>query len=544
MIDILSHKLEILAEETDTTAGFIIKLSKSGFETLLSFNEQNFDIIPIGNDLRRLYLSNMLNGEKISESDSYLYLSVERDIKSLFIEKINDITNQESIFLLLFSHIKENYTKEKLAAIRKYIKEINKQIKETIIGENIGEDRAADEISVNSIIRGEWFSKNREMIFSTLLSSYNDLLFVLDENGYILAVSKAGALSLDYSDIDMRGKHLLEFVKTEQKPVLMEALKKTLVTEINLDLEVNLIGKYENEIPFHITCALIKDRDKLVGMLGTGKNLKELNTLKHKNIELFSRLTEASRLIEIEKSRSDIYKDVLADLNRLRNDFVSNLSHEFRTPLASIIGFAETLLSDKDMPEEMRREFDEIILQEGKRLAKLINDILELSRYEQGKIVLNKTDFDISGLLKIIVDDITPTIENKGLILTCSLPKEPAKLVADKEKIRLVLHGILNNSIKYTQSQGRISCMVKNFREEIEVIISDTGTGISEKEFPYIFHKFYHSSKGSKEFIENDIDLVFIKQIIDLHRGVIRVQSEPGKGTTVLIKLPKKLKYK
>jgi signal transduction histidine kinase len=324
----------------------------------------------------------------------------------------------------------------------------------------------------------------------------------------------------------------------------MEALKKTLVRETKLDLEITLIGKYENEIPYQISCSLIKDEDKVVGLLGTGTNLKELKTLRNKNIELANRLTEVLRLIDIEKSRSDLYKEVLADLNRLRNDFVSNLSHEFRTPLASIIGFAETLLSDKDMPEEMRREFNDIILQEGKRLAKLINDILELSRYEQGKIELNKTEFDLSELLKSVIEEIAPTIENKGLILTCELPGEPAILLADKEKVSLVLYGILNNSIKYTQPKGRITCMIKIFREEIELIISDTGSGISEKEFPYIFHKFYHSSKGSKEYIENDIDLVFIKQIIDLHKGIIKIQSEHGKGTSVLIKIPKKLKYK
>ena len=85
--------------------------------------------------------------------------------------------------------------------------------------------------------------------------------------------------------------------------------------------------------------------------------------------------------------------------------------------------------------------------------------------------------------------------------------------------------------------------MVKIFSEEIEIIITDTGTGISEKEFPYIFHKFYHSSKGSKQFIENDMDLVFMKQVIELHKGLIKVQSEPQKGTSVLIKLPRKLKF-
>ena len=84
--------------------------------------------------------------------------------------------------------------------------------------------------------------------------------------------------------------------------------------------------------------------------------------------------------------------------------------------------------------------------------------------------------------------------------------------------------------------------MIKSFREEVEIIIADTGAGISEKEFPYIFHKFYRSAKANKEFIEDDIDLVFIKQIIDLHKGIIKVQSEPDKGTSVLIKLPNKLK--
>jgi len=543
MLEILTHNLEILSGNTDSAAGFIIRISISGVESIASWNAENFDIIPFGNDLRRLYLSNLLTNEKISECDSFLYLSLEKDIKSFFLEKITGISDHESIFLLLFSGIKENYTKEKLMTIRKYIKEVNKQVRESLY-KDIIEKESPEAASIYEMLQGEWFSRHGELIFSTLLNSYDDLLFVLDENGYMVAVSRAGALSLNYSEPDMRGKHLLSFVKSDEKPVILEAFKKTLVTGISLDLEITMIGKYENEIPYQISCGLIKKDDKVVGMLGIGRNLKELKALRQKNIELLNRLTEAIRLIDIEKSRSDIYKDVLADLNRLRNDFVSNLSHEFRTPLASIIGFAETLLSDKDMSEEMRNEFDEIILQEGKRLAKLINDILELSRYEQGKIELSKTDFDISELLKTIVEEITPVVENKGLILTCNLPVESANLFADKEKIRLALYGIMNNSIKYTPPQGRISCMIKSFREEIEIIISDTGTGISEKEFPYIFHKFYHSSKGSKQFIENDMDLVFIKQIVDLHRGLIRVQSEHGKGTTVLIKLPKKLKYK
>lgn len=535
MTEALIHNLEVLSEDTNTLAGFIFKVSKSGVEILASFNEHLVNIIPLGDELNKLFLSNLLNKENISESESYLYLSLEKDIKSFLCEKILEIENEYSVFLFLLSNLKENYTKENQFVIRKYLMEFNKQIEESISEKIIAEENVLS-------FQGEWFTKNRELIFSTLINSYNDLFFVLDEYGYIIAIGKNGALSLDYTDLDMRGKHLLDYVKSEEKQIMIEAFKNALSDETGLEKDITLIGKYENEIPFHIVCSLIKDDNKIVGMLGFGRNLMELKSIRAKNSELRHRLTESTRLINIEKNRSDLYKDILSDLNRLRNDFVSNLSHEFRTPLASIIGFAETIISDKGMPEEMRREFDEIILQEGKRLAKLINDILELSRYEQGKIDLSKTEFDISELLKTIVEEMTPSIENKGLILTCNLPSSPANIIADKEKIRLVLIGILNNSIKYTPPNGRITCMIKSFREEVEIIIADTGAGISEKEFPYIFHKFYRSAKANKEFIEDDIDLVFIKQIIDLHKGIIKVQSEPDKGTSVLIKLPNKLK--
>ena len=145
MIDILTHNLKTLSGETESSAGFIIRLSKSGFETLASSNEENIDIIPIGNDLRKLHLSNLLNKEKFSESDSYLYLSLEKDLKSLFIENLLDIKEQESIYLLLFSHYKENYSKEKLSTIRKYIKEVNKQINESFIKDYVIADQQKDD---------------------------------------------------------------------------------------------------------------------------------------------------------------------------------------------------------------------------------------------------------------------------------------------------------------------------------------------------------------------------------------------------------------
>ena len=101
----------------------------------------------------------------------------------------------------------------------------------------------------------------------------------------------------------MRGKHLLEFIKSEEKQKVMRALKRMLLEEVNLDIDVNLISKYENEIPYRLNCSLIREDNKITGVLGTGTNLSEINNFREKYLEISNRLTESLRLIEIEKSR-------------------------------------------------------------------------------------------------------------------------------------------------------------------------------------------------------------------------------------------------
>jgi signal transduction histidine kinase len=218
---------------------------------------------------------------------------------------------------------------------------------------------------------------------------------------------------------------------------------------------------------------------------------------------------------------------------------VSNISHELRTPLASIIGFSETISSDLNMPDNMRNEFNEIILNEGKRLAKLINEMLDISRLEGGRIELSESDFDIIKLLEEVIESNREALETKEIILTKELPAEPVIIKGDKEKISKVLNNILNNSVKFTPLKGRIIISALGLYKEIEITISDTGIGIPEKDIPYIFQKFYRVSRPGTEIPGTGLGLVFVKQIVDLHKGFISIQSEVNKGTTVILKLPK-----
>jgi signal transduction histidine kinase len=129
--------------------------------------------------------------------------------------------------------------------------------------------------------------------------------------------------------------------------------------------------------------------------------------------------------------------------------------------------------------------------------------------------------------------------EAKNIIISSELPDEEILIDADKERISQIIARLLNNAIQFTSAKGRVKIIVKNLFKEIEIIISDTGIGIPEKDLPFIFQKFYRVSRPGTEIPGTGLGLVFVKQIIDLHKGFVTIQSEVGKGTTFAIKLPK-----
>jgi signal transduction histidine kinase len=165
--------------------------------------------------------------------------------------------------------------------------------------------------------------------------------------------------------------------------------------------------------------------------------------------------------------------------------------------------------------------------------------VLDISRIEAGEIEINKIEFDIVELLNEILEVNQKYFDEKNLVLTKELPSENIILKADKEKISKVINELLNNSIKFTNIKGRITVSVQSLYKEFEISITDTGIGIPEKDLPYIFQKFYKVSHPGTEIPGTGLGLVFAKQIVDLHKGFISIQSGVNKGTTVILKLPR-----
>jgi PAS domain S-box-containing protein len=373
--------------------------------------------------------------------------------------------------------------------------------------------------------------------FRNFIETSDDFVFVIDRNGNFINVNKAGALYLEYMPLEMTGKHILEFIQEERKGDFARSFQEVLRSKGTASFEAGFVSKYGKNVVFEIKAHTLYDQHILDGVIGIGTNATERLTDKERHKELNNKLIEANRIISIERDRAKQKISILEELNRLKNDFVSNVSHELRTPLASIIGFSETIDSDRSMSDEMRIVFNQIILSEAKRLSNLINDVLDISRIEEGKISLSKSELNIIELVQPLVQQYKKRIEEKGIVFWTELPKQEVMIYGDRTRLYQVFEHLFSNAIKFT-NEGRITILAQTLYREFEFIITDTGIGIPHKDIPFIFQKFYKVDRPGTELPGTGLGLSFVKQIIDLHHGFVTIQSEENKGTSIVIKLP------
>lgn len=538
MLDLISNTLNVIAKLSNSSISYLFKATKTDFE-ILSY---------AGNDPSNYESLNsiLLNLHKLSGSDRITYEGdpiIKETASSLAIKSfqishlLNSSEKQFDIYLVLLSSKRENFGNGSSEALSKVIKTLNYQVREWA---NISE-LIEDDAETNMIYPFDSNSENfvDQRIFFNISE---DLLFILDREGKFSKVNKKGAEAINQSVGKLIGKHFLDIIEDSNKIKVQELLKKVLLSKKEISFEVILTDDLGENFFYLMTIEAICTQDKICGLAGAAKNISQIKNLEAIINDLKPKLIESERLLSIERRRAHQQKSLLVELNKLKNEFISNISHELRTPLASIIGFSETIESDDNLPEDMRKDFNRIILSEGKRLAKLINDVLELSRIESGTIALNKSNFDLAELIKETIECFKTDIQEKSLYLTTEFPAEEIFLFADREKIIQVFSGVIGNAIKFTDKNGRITVIVNNLMKEAEVIISDTGAGIPEKDLPFIFEKFYRVQRKDSENPGTGLGLVFVKQIVDLHKGYVEIQSEVNKGTSVIIRLLKSLK--
>ncbi len=232
----------------------------------------------------------------------------------------------------------------------------------------------------------------------------------------------------------------------------------------------------------------------------------------------------------------------LKEIDQVKSDFISIVSHELRTPLTSIKAFTELILLKPKMPSEKRNKLLTIINNETDRLARLINDVLDLTKIESGKLSWHITNLSFDDIIQTSVSGIQSLADNKSLVITTSVKRPLPSLLGDRDRLIQVITNILSNAIKFTPQGGKIRISaqhVKTPKPQIVVAVSDTGIGIPKGDLNLIFEKFRRSGDILTNNTEGTgLGLTITRQIVEYHGGTIWAESEQGSGSVFSFTLP------
>ena len=230
--------------------------------------------------------------------------------------------------------------------------------------------------------------------------------------------------------------------------------------------------------------------------------------------------------------------------NRLKSEFLSGMSHELRTPLHTIIGFAELLEEQIEGPlNEKQQRFIRHIHRDSQHLLALINDVLDLSKIESGRLELQKSLFPLADALDETISSLRPRAEAKSIEIEVAA-QLAINLYADRLRFKQILYNLLSNAVKFTKERGRVWVHASASDWYVEICVGDTGVGIAASEHESVFDKFYQVGQrqaGGQE--GTGLGLAITRHLLEQHGGSIRLESEPGKGSRFTLVFPNEHNY-
>ncbi|MBL5766731.1 two-component system histidine kinase PnpS [Heyndrickxia sporothermodurans] len=360
-------------------------------------------------------------------------------------------------------------------------------------------------IAINTLAKSlqhqmEEISENQQKLTGVLTNMVSGVMLINPE-GRIVLVNPAMEKIIGSTADQLRGKLHIEAGKSFG---LSQLIDQSLKKKIKIHDEVQMYYPDQRILDAH-----------LAPYLGANGEIKGIITVLHD-------ITDIRRL------------------EKMRSEFVANVSHELKTPITSLKGFAETLLDGAMYDPEIAKSFLTIIHDESERLHRLITDILHLSKIEQHQLPFHPEPLNVTGVIYETIDTIQEEINKKQL--TIKLPNQkPVIIDAEKDRLQQIILNLVANAVTYTPDKGTIEIGIVEKDDQIELTVKDTGIGISKEELPRIFERFYRVDKArSRNSGGTGLGLAIVKHLVESHHGSIQVDSEEGKGTLFTITLPKK----
>ena len=230
----------------------------------------------------------------------------------------------------------------------------------------------------------------------------------------------------------------------------------------------------------------------------------------------------------------------LRRLEQVRTEFIANVSHELRTPLTAIQGYLETLLSGALEERENARRFLDIVFRHTERLGRLLNDLTDLSNIELGRVSLKLAPTRLDEVVDTVLAIMSPKAASGRVTLSSRLSADLPSVLADRDRLVQIVINLVDNAIKYTPEGGRVTVQAQHASDgQVEVDVIDTGIGIPPADLPRITERFYRVDKArSRELGGTGLGLAIVKHLVFAHGGQLRIESEPGRGTTVRVTMP------
>jgi hypothetical protein len=404
----------------------------------------------------------------------------------------------------------------------------------TIIKNNGGAQVFGNTVDITERKRIEQELKNKSNELSQIVNSFPVPMFVINKNHEVTywnkACEKATAISAKRM-IGTKDPWLAFYPK--KRPVMADMIVERNMESISdlyeeKSLKDSFIeGGYEAVDFFpllnkwlYFTAAPLKDMDRNI--------IGAIETLQDKTIEKQAEdaLISAKMLAE--------------NASRTKSEFLSNVSHELRTPLSLILGYSDLLLEENELMDEQQAKFAGIIKSGGSRLLDMINSLIYISEIEDGKMELEISDFSLPEMVYDIQKVARSIAIKKNIKLDFTLDPAVRTIYADKSKLKIIFHHLITNAIKFTPEQGRIWVDIRHENGSALLIdVKDNGIGISEDDKAKLFDTFVQlDGSPTRRYGGSGLGLALVKKLVEIHKGSIWIESEPGKGSTFHLVIP------
>ncbi len=334
----------------------------------------------------------------------------------------------------------------------------------------------------------------------TILSSMIEGVIVVGQDERIVLLSAPVYNMLELRSKETLGKPYWEVIRHEE---INLSIQEALSEKKSLQKEITIYSPEESHFSMQIS-SVLSDSNDLVGLVAVFHNITELKKLE-----------------------------------KMRSEFVANVSHELKTPLTTIKGFVETLKEGALTDPEKAKKFLDIIQTHTERLEHLVNDLLTLSAIESKGETLQLEKMPLLSVINPVLRLFKDRLENKQVHLNVNIPQDLPEISLDRIKMEQVFLNLIDNAIKFTPSGGNLSIQARREQESIRIDIKDTGIGIEQKHLPRLFERFYRVDKGrSRELGGTGLGLSIVKHIVQMHGGRVAVTSDVGKGSVFSIFIP------